>query len=152
MRIRLGVLLALTALCLLALPAAHAWANGPDGNNSFGTHDWILQEANRLAASRGAGWLILKVALPHTDDPDSVFHDFCYHVYERWNGHDVGTSPCRNPPAPCPRPSAGSECRCAVVADLQVRRTAGGPLLRAPLLRACVRRAQRAMPWTAASS
>lgn len=94
MRFRLAVLVSLSALCLLVLPtAAHAWANGPNGYNTFGTHDWILKEANRLAGASGAGWVNLKVALPHTDDPDSLFHDFYYHVYERWNGHDYGGAP-----------------------------------------------------------
>ena len=73
--------------------AAYAWANGPDHGNGFGTHDWILAQANRLASKKGAGWVNLKVALPHTDDPDTVFHDFYYHVYERWNGHHYGNAP-----------------------------------------------------------
>ena len=94
MRTRLVVLLALGMLGVLALPAAaHAWANGPDGGNGFGTHDWILAQANRLAAAKRAGWVDLAVALPHTDDPDTVFHDFYYHVYERWNGHHYGDAP-----------------------------------------------------------
>ena len=63
-------------VALLALPsAALAWSNGDDGGNGFGTHDWILREATRLAAERNAGWVILKVAEPKTDDPDTVFHD-----------------------------------------------------------------------------
>ena len=91
-----GFLLAAVVLLglLLALPAsALAWANGPNYGNGFGTHDWILSQAERLAASKGAGWVRLSVALPHTDDPDTVFHDFYYHVYERWNGHNYGNAP-----------------------------------------------------------
>jgi hypothetical protein len=94
MRLRLALLLALTVLCLLALPAAaHDWANGPYGYNSFGTHDWILQEANHLAANCSAGWVNLKVALLHTDDPDSLFHDFYYHVYDTTGGTVYGGAP-----------------------------------------------------------
>ena len=75
-------------LALVALPAvAQAWSNGPNGPNGFGTHDWILKEAVRLAAKKGAGWVNLRVALPHTDDPDTVFHDFYYHVYDVWGSH-----------------------------------------------------------------
>ena len=41
---------------LLVLPAAAlAWSNGDEGGNGFGTHDWILREAARLAAERNAG-------------------------------------------------------------------------------------------------
>jgi hypothetical protein len=94
MRIRLAIISVLAALSFLILPAAAlGWANGPNGGNGFGTHDWILAQADRLAASKGAGWVNLKVALPHTDDPDTVFHDFYYHVYERWNGHNYGNAP-----------------------------------------------------------
>ena len=88
MRSRL-VIVTLTA-CLMALllpPAAQAWCNGGDYGNGFGTHDWVLQEANRLAATQGAGWVKLGVALPMTDDPDTVFHDFYYHVYDVWGSH-----------------------------------------------------------------
>jgi hypothetical protein len=93
MRRRLTIIAVAAALALLALPAAaQAWCNGPSGADGFGTHDWILQEAERLAASKGAGWVDLKVALPHTDDPDTVFHDFYYHVYDVWGSH-YGNAP-----------------------------------------------------------
>lgn len=79
----------------LVLPgSARAWCNGPQGANGFGTHDWILQEAARLASRRGYGWVSLKVALPHTDDPDTVFHDYYYHVYDRW-GSSYGDAPAK---------------------------------------------------------
>ena len=78
---------------LLVMPAAAlAWSNGDDGGNGFGTHDWILREAARLAAGRNAGWVILKVAEPKTDDPDTVFHDTWYHVYDVW-GSTYGDAP-----------------------------------------------------------
>lgn len=71
----------------LAAPAtAHAWSNGGDGGDGFGTHDWILYEANRLAEKRGCHWLRLGVALRATDDPDTRFHDFYHHVYDVWDG------------------------------------------------------------------
>lgn len=93
MRRRIIVLATVVVLALLALPAAaQAWCNGPNSANGFGTHDWILQEAERLAAAKGAGWVNLKVALPHTDDPDTVFHDFYYHVYDVW-GSPYGDAP-----------------------------------------------------------
>lgn len=94
MRSRLLVVTCLAALLLLSLPAvASAWANGPDYGNGFGTHDWILAQAERFAASKGDGWVNLRLALPHTDDPDMVFHDFYYHVYDHFNGQDYGNAP-----------------------------------------------------------
>jgi hypothetical protein len=49
-RLALPVLVVLFLL-LLALPAsALAWANGSDCGNDFGDDDWMLAQANRLAA------------------------------------------------------------------------------------------------------
>lgn len=93
MRYRLAILACLSALVLLALPAgALAWSNGPSGANGFGTHDWVLKEADRLAAKKSAGWVRLSVALPKSDDPDTVFHDTYYHVYDVW-GSRYGNAP-----------------------------------------------------------
>jgi hypothetical protein len=92
-RFRLAVLVSLVTLVLLLLPvSALAWSNGPSGANGFGTHDWVLKEANRLAATKSAGWVRLSVALPHTDDPDTVFHDTYYDVYDVW-GSRYGNAP-----------------------------------------------------------
>jgi len=92
-RFRLALWVSLSALVLLLLPAvALGWANGPHGPDSFGTHDWVLREADRLAAQKGAGWVNLSVALRHTDDPDSVFHDTYYHCYDVWGSH-YGNAP-----------------------------------------------------------
>ena len=89
----IAVLVCLAAL--LVLPsAALAWSNGNDGGNGFGTHDWILREATRLAAARGADWVILKVAEPKTDDPDTVLHDTWYHIYDVW-GSTYGDAPAK---------------------------------------------------------
>jgi hypothetical protein len=76
----------LLALSMLASPAsAFAWGNGPGrSGNTFGTHDWILTEANRMAATQGATWVNASVALPVTDDPDTVFRDLRSHSYDRW--------------------------------------------------------------------
>ena len=93
MRSRLVIAICLLAVTLLALPAvALAWSNGPRSANGFGTHDWVLREANRLAAKKNANWVRLSVALPHTDDPDTVFHDTYYHVYDVW-GSKYGNAP-----------------------------------------------------------
>jgi len=93
MRSRLSVVTLLVCLAALLLPAAaSAWSNGDDHGNGFGTHDWVLQEARVAAADKGASWISLKVALPHTDDPDTVFHDFYYHVYDVW-GSQYGDAP-----------------------------------------------------------
>lgn len=93
MRSRLTIITLLVCLVALALPAAAmAWSNGDDGGNGFGTHDWILREAARLAAKRDAGWVILRVAEPKTDDPDTVFHDTWYHIYDVW-GSRYGDAP-----------------------------------------------------------
>jgi hypothetical protein len=94
MRSRLIVTTLLTCLLALLLPAvAQAWSNGGDGGNGFGTHDWVLQEANRLAARQNSGWVKLQVALPRTDDPDTVFHDTYYHVYDVWGASTYGDAP-----------------------------------------------------------
>ena len=93
MRSRLVTTVLVGCIASLLLPAAAlAWCNGPNGPNGFGTHDWVLKEANRLAAKKGADWVRLRVALPHTDDPDTVFHDFYYHVYDVWGSH-YGNAP-----------------------------------------------------------
>jgi hypothetical protein len=75
-------------------PAAGAWANGDRGGNGFGTHDWVLFEADRLARAAGAGWLRVNVALPRTDDPDTRLHDFYHHVYDV-SGDPYGDAPDR---------------------------------------------------------
>lgn len=60
----------LSALCALVfVTPAFAWSNGPDGRDTFGTHDWILTEA--LKAS-GTSWVETATALAATDDPDTL--------------------------------------------------------------------------------
>jgi hypothetical protein len=92
---KLGVTFILAAALALAHPAAtFGWANGANNGNRFGTHDWILKEANRMAAARGSGWVRLSYALPKTDDPDTVLGDFYYHVYDVWGSH-YGNAPAK---------------------------------------------------------
>lgn len=76
-----------------ATPSAAAWSNGPAGGNGFGKHDWVLIEAQRLAAARGVTWLRLPVALPRTDDPNTRLHDFYYHVFDVWGASHYGNAP-----------------------------------------------------------
>jgi hypothetical protein len=50
-----------------AAPAA-GWANGTNGCNSYGTHDWVLKKAIK-AVRDDASWVRVRVALRATDDP-----------------------------------------------------------------------------------
>jgi hypothetical protein len=52
-----------------AVPSALAWNNGPSDGNGYGTHDWILDQAIRLAGP-DASWVDTTTALLATDDPD----------------------------------------------------------------------------------
>ncbi len=89
------IVLTLAVFTLLAIPsAAQAWANGGDHGNGFGTHDWVLFEADRLAAARGYHWLSWSAAQPVTDDPDTRLHDTWYHCYDVW-GATYGNAPKR---------------------------------------------------------
>ena len=72
---------------LLADPA-RAWSNGVDGPNSYGTHDWIIDQALQ-AVGEQADWVHTRVALRATDDPDTrdgIDHasGTWWHVYDRW--------------------------------------------------------------------
>jgi hypothetical protein len=82
-------------LLLLLLPSsAAAWSNGGDYGNGFGTHDWVLYEADRLAENHGYHWLRLGTALRATDDPDTRLGDTYHHVYDVW-GAPYGDAPDR---------------------------------------------------------
>ena len=90
------VALALT-LSLLASPSAHAWSNGVDGYDSFGTHDWILREAIR-ALGDDASWVCVGIALRATDDPDSLdgidlASGTWWHVWDEWGVATWGGGP-----------------------------------------------------------
>ncbi len=75
----LTMLLALT----VAAPAAFGWSNGPDVNgvgNGFGTHDWILDNAIRMAGPEGS-WIDSQTALLASDDPDTFRTANEYHLF-----------------------------------------------------------------------
>ena len=93
MRYRLALLL---VLGLLTPTPAFAWANGEDGCNSYGTHDWILDQALQ-AVGEQAEWVRTRVALRATDDPDCVdgidhASSPWWHVYDEW-GDTYGNAP-----------------------------------------------------------
>lgn len=97
MRSRFPVLVALVVVGALLLPApqALAWANGTNGCNSFGAHDWLLKKAIRAVGNK-ASWVRVRVALRATDDPDceeGVDHasGTWWHVYDRW-GDEYGAA------------------------------------------------------------
>jgi len=76
-------------LLLASVSPALAWGNN---GNAFGSHDWILLQAARLAASRGVSWIETSTALQATDDPDTTILDFYYHSYDIW-GSTYGDAP-----------------------------------------------------------
>jgi hypothetical protein len=84
------------ATALLLAPLAQAWQSKPHGRDSgtVTTQRWILTRAASLAAANGADWLDLDVALDAVGEPDVVFRDFGYHVYDRW-GRARGKAPSR---------------------------------------------------------
>jgi hypothetical protein len=77
---------AITFACTLILAmafsvgTAHAWGNGGDQRNGFGTHDWILDEAIRVSGASG-DWVDVQTALLASDDPDSMGTDKTLHVF-----------------------------------------------------------------------
>lgn len=66
----------LIALAIGASPA-FGWANGADlngdgeGDDGYGTHDWVLDQALRLAGESGS-WVVTDIARLATDDPDGI--------------------------------------------------------------------------------
>ena len=92
---RTGVVLTAALALVLAVPTpALGWANGPNGCNSFGAHDWVLRKALNAA---DAGWMRERIALRATDDPDckdGIDHasGTWWHVYDRW-GDTYGDAP-----------------------------------------------------------
>lgn len=88
-KLMMTFVIALLMVPLGAVPAL-GWANGADldgdgqGDDGYGTHDWVLSQAFRLAGSR-ASWVDQKVALLASDDPDSIFKDFHNHQYMNTN-------------------------------------------------------------------
>jgi hypothetical protein len=64
-----------------AIPAALAWNNG-SGGNGYGTHDWILDQAIRLAGP-DASWVDTTTALRATDDPDHDAERITHYFLEK---------------------------------------------------------------------
>ena len=72
-------------LCVAA-PSALAWSNGADldgdglGDNGYGTHDWLLDNAITLAG-QGGSWVDQQTAFFATDDPDTTRTDSAFHLF-----------------------------------------------------------------------
>jgi hypothetical protein len=87
-------LLAFGLLGSLAPTPGLAWSNGTGGCNSYGTHDWVLDQALQAVGER-AGWVRTRAALRATDDPDCVdgvdhASGTWWHVYDRWGAEYGG--------------------------------------------------------------
>ena len=91
-RLHAAVVLAVCT-ALLTPATALAWSNGPAGPDEYGTHDWVLLEAKRIAVSNDVTWLDWATAQPMTDDPDTVLHDTYHHVYDVWGDSTYGDAP-----------------------------------------------------------
>jgi hypothetical protein len=94
-RIPLIAALAGALLFSSAAPAA-AWSNGTNGCNSYGTHDWVLDQAITAAGDKGS-WIHKRAALRATDDPDckdGIDHasGSWWHVWDEW-GDTYGGAP-----------------------------------------------------------
>ena len=70
--------------------SAFAWSNGTNYGNGFGTHDWVVYEAAKV--SKNPKWFDVNAAMLVSDDPDTQYHDYYYHVYDIW-GKRYGNSP-----------------------------------------------------------
>ena len=93
-RLSLLLLILLAMLVSSAAPAL-GWANGSDGGDGYGTHDWVIHEANRLSVLQGCEWANMALAQPASDDPDTVFSDVIHHVYDVWGPSTYGDAPAR---------------------------------------------------------
>jgi hypothetical protein len=89
MRSLVLALLSSVLVAMLGTPV-HAWSNGPNGPDTFGTHDWIMAKALKATRDgRGTDWVQRRVALRATDDPDTrdgIDHasGTWWHVYDEW--------------------------------------------------------------------
>lgn len=89
----LAVVATAGSLVLCTAPVAGGWSNGAGGCNSYGTHDWILDQALQATGER-TDWVRTRVALRATDDPDcrdgiDRASSTWWHVYDRW-GDEYG--------------------------------------------------------------
>jgi hypothetical protein len=57
-----------------APPPVSGWGNGGNAGNGYGTHDWVVDQALDIldAAGRRPAWFDRALALPYTDDPDTI--------------------------------------------------------------------------------
>jgi hypothetical protein len=77
-----AVLFAVLVVLGGAVPSAFAWSNGGSAGDGFGTHDWILDQAIRLAGP-DASWVDTTTALLATDDPDHDGERITHYFLER---------------------------------------------------------------------
>ena len=88
-KVCLLVVVTMLSIAVISAPTgALAWSNGEEGCNSYGTHDWVLDQALQ-AVGEQADWVRTRVALRATDDPDckdGLDHasGSWWHVYDRW--------------------------------------------------------------------
>ena len=76
------VSLVLSAMLLAGMSGSvFAWANGGDGGNGFGTHDWIITSAMKVFGASPPAWFEVETALLASDDPDKVFFATNEHVF-----------------------------------------------------------------------
>lgn len=76
------VSLVLSATLLAGMSGSvFAWANGGDGGNGFGTHDWIITSALKVFGGSPPAWLEVDTALLASDDPDKDFYATNEHVF-----------------------------------------------------------------------
>jgi hypothetical protein len=80
MRRTLIFVIALAFAMSFSVASAFAWANGGSGGNGFGTHDWVIEEAIRVAGPEGS-WVDTQTALLASDDPDSMYTWGYLHCY-----------------------------------------------------------------------
>lgn len=80
------LMLAMIVALSVSAPAAFGWSNGPDlngdglGDDGFGTHDWVLDNAITMAGT-GGQWIDREKALLASDDPDTLRTDSAYHLF-----------------------------------------------------------------------
>jgi hypothetical protein len=83
-RIALITVIVIALLVAMTPGTALAWCNGPAKNghvgDGYGSHDWILDHAIKLAGASGA-WVHRSTALLATDDPDSQNTPATFHHY-----------------------------------------------------------------------
>ena len=85
--------LGLVAIAVLCAVPALGWAGSPAGAGAFGTHQWILHEANRQSVLQGFDWADMAIAQPASDEPDTLPDDTLHHFYDVWGPTPYGDGP-----------------------------------------------------------